>query len=491
MNFLALICLLGCMACGSEDNTPQAHPDNNNTATDVKMLITTSDKGYDLTEKYIDFSKKDPMSPSTIRLEPTERYQTIDGFGAAVTLATAYNMSLMPEDKRKAFIYDTFSPEKYGFSYVRVAIGCSDFSFGEYSCCDTPGIENFALTPDDTQYVIPILKQILAVNPDLKILASPWSCPKWMKVKDLKNPVPYDSWTGGQLNPKYYQDYAQYFVKWIKAFNASGVNIYSITPQNEPLNRGNSASLFMGWEEERDFIKTALGPSLKAAGLEAVKIYAFDHNYNYDNIASQAQYPLKIYEDAEAAAYFAGAAYHNYGGNKSELLNIHNARPDKELIFSEASIGEWNDGRNLKVSLLRDMEELGLGTINNWCKASILWNLMLDTDRGPHGSEGACTTCYGAVDIENDTYSHITRNSHYYVMAHMASVVKPGATRIKANGFNRDGLTYAAFENTDGTYALVLSNNKTESLNLTINDGKHNFNYTIPGHAVVSYRWNK
>lgn len=457
---------------------------------DVKAYLTTTNRAYDLTEKYIDFSDKDPMSPNTITLDPNVKYQEIDGFGAAITGSTSYNLSLMPEEKRNEFLEETFSPQKYGFSYVRISIGCSDFSLSDYTCCDTKGIENFALTIEETKYVIPTLKQILKINPDLKIMGTPWTCPKWMKVKSLEERVPYDSWTGGQLNPEYYQDYAQYFVKWIKAFNEAGINIYSITPQNEPLNRGNSASLFMGWQEERDFVKTALGPALKSAGLN-VKIYAFDHNYNYDDMAEQQKYPLKIYEDAEASKYFAGAAYHNYGGNKSELLNIHNSAPEKELVFSEASIGEWNDGRDLTKSLLRDMEEITLGTVNNWCKASIVWNLMLDNDQGPHGGPGACATCYGAVDVDNESYSIVTRNSHYYIMAHMGSVVRPGAVRIKSDGYTREGLTYSAFENTDGTYAFVVCNNNAEELNLTINDGNNNFASIIPASSIVSFNWKK
>ena len=488
ISLLSVTCFCGC-GC-SEQNTGGSSNNEDMENHDVKAYLTTTNRAYDLTEKYIDFSDKDPMSPNTITLDPNVKYQEIDGFGAAITGSTSYNLSLMPEGKRNEFLEETFSPQKYGFSYVRISIGCSDFSLSDYTCCDTKGIENFALTIEETKYVIPTLKQILKINPDLKIMGTPWTCPKWMKVKSLEERVPYDSWTGGQLNPEYYQDYAQYFVKWIKAFNEAGINIYSITPQNEPLNRGNSASLFMGWQEERDFVKTALGPALKSAGLN-VKIYAFDHNYNYDDMAEQQKYPLKIYEDAEASKYFAGAAYHNYGGNKSELLNIHNSAPEKELVFSEASIGEWNDGRDLTKSLLRDMEEITLGTVNNWCKASIVWNLMLDNDQGPHGGPGACATCYGAVDVDNESYSIVTRNSHYYIMAHMGSVVRPGAVRIKSDGYTREGLTYSAFENTDGTYAFVVCNNNAEELNLTINDGNNNFASIIPASSIVSFNWKK
>lgn len=489
----SVIFMMAGIAAGCGNDIKSDSPEDNGGSTlksDVTAYVTTTSRSYDLKEVGIDFSEKDNMSPTSVKLDNTVKYQKIDGFGAAITGSTSYNLSLMPEDKRAAFLEETFSPDKYGFSFVRVSIGCSDFSLSDYTCCDKKGIENFGLTLEETKYVIPVLKQILEINPDLKIMGTPWTCPKWMKVKSLDERVPYDSWTGGQLNPDYYQDYAQYFVKWINAFKAEGIDIYCVTPQNEPLNRGNSASMYMGWEEERDFVKTALGPAFEKAGLD-VKIYAFDHNYNYDNLPDQQKYPLKIYEDAEAAKYFAGAAYHNYGGHRDELIEIHNAAPDKELIFSEASIGEWNDGRDLTKSLLRDMEDLGIGIVNNWGIGSIVWNLMLDNDQGPHGGPGACHTCYGAVDVDNDTYSKITRNSHYYVMAHMASVVKPGAVRIKSEGYNRNGLTYASFENPDNSYALVVCNNNSTSLSLTVDDGTRHFNYEIPANSLVSYKWNK
>ena len=423
-----------------------------------------------------------------IQINPSIRYQEIDGFGAAITGSTAYNLSLMPAAARHAFLEETFAPDKFGFSYVRVSIGCSDFSLSEYTLCDEPGIEHFGLTVEETKYVIPALKEILAINPALKIMGTPWTCPKWMKVKSLEEPVPFDSWTGGQLNPAYYQDYAHYFVLWIQAMQQAGVPIYCITPQNEPLNRGNSASLFMGWKEQQAFVKQALGPALRKANL-AVKVYAFDHNYNYDDMPDQQQYPLHIYEDAEAARFFAGAAYHNYGGRPSELLRIQREAPDKELVFSEASIGTWNNGRDLEKSLLRDVEQLGLATVNGWCRGSVVWNLMLDNDRGPHRGEGACATCYGVVDIDNTDYTTITCNSHFYAMAHMSVAAKPGAYRIATNDKAAEGLTYAAFINPDGSFGLVISNQgEAQQVNVSLN-GVAAFVAELPAKAVVSYSW--
>lgn len=484
---------IGSLGMCSCDNSvkigPQPTPDPvPEEGTDVKMITTTSNRAKDLTVSGIAFSKKDNMSPSCITILPEEQYQTMDGFGVAVTGSTCYNLLKMSPEDRKSFLEVTFDPVNgYGFSYVRISIGCSDFSLSEYTCCDKEGIGNFSLTKEETDYVIPVLKEILAINPSLKIMGTPWTPPKWMKVKDLQSLEPFDSWTSGSLNPRYYADYGEYFVKWIKAFEQNGIKIYSVTPQNEPLNRGNSASCYMPWEEERDFIKNGLGPALKNAGLD-VKVYAFDHNYNYDNIDSQKGYPVNIYADGEAADYLDGAAYHNYGGDKEELISVHNAAPGMDLVFTETSIGTWNNGRDLSARLLDDMEQVALGTVNRWCKGVIVWNLMLDEERGPN-RPGGCQTCFGAVDINHD-YTTITRNSHYYIIAHMSSVVKPGAVRVGTKGFTTNGLTYTAFRNTDGSFALVASNNNSMAISFTVDDGVHHFSTTVPAKSAVSYAWN-
>lgn len=489
--FLVMALLLGTVACG-DVNKDKGNEDDKDTplAGDVTIYVTTNTRSQEFKKQSTDFSTKSNMSPSTIRLEPGTRYQTMDGFGAAVTGSTCYNLMQMTPENRTKFLTETFSPtEGMGQSYIRIAIGCSDFSLSEYTCCDTPGIENFGLTSEENDYVIPILKEILKINPDVKIMGSPWTSPRWMKVNNLTELKPFNSWTSGQLNPAYYSDYATYFVKWIQAFEQQGIKIYSVTPQNEPLNRGNSASLFMGWEEQLEFVKNHLTPKIKESSLQT-KIYLFDHNYNYDNMADQNAYPVKIYDAGIDEEIVAGAAYHNYGGNKAELLDIHDKYPNRELVFTETSIGTWNDGRNLEVRLIDDMREVALGTVNNWCRGVIVWNLMLDSERGPN-REGGCQTCYGAVDIDKSNYSTITRNSHYFIIGHLSSVVKPGAVRIGTTGFSEGGFFHSAFENPDGTYACVLLNSNAAPKMITIDDGTHHFSYEVPAKSVISYRWKK
>lgn len=453
----------------------------------VEVLVTSSDRKYDL--KQFEIPLKNSSDPSAdITVDNNIQFQSIDGFGAAITGSTSYNLLQMDKGDRERFLKETFDPVSgYGHSYIRISIGCSDFSLSEYTLCDKPGLENFALQEEELRYVIPVLKEILAINPDIKIIGSPWTPPRWMKVNDLNELAPFMSWTSGQLNPKYYSDYGEYFVLWIKSFQDAGIPIYAVTPQNEPLNRKNSASLFMGWKEQLDFIKYSLGPKIQSSGFNT-KIYAFDHNYNYDNMEDQQSYPLNIYQDPAADMYLAGAAYHNYGGNKNELLKIHDARPDKELIFTETSIGTWNKGKDLSIRLIEDMEQVGLGTINNYSKAVIVWNLMLDSDRGPW-REGGCKTCYGAVDIDRNDYKTITRNSHYYILSHLSWVVKPGAVRVSSEFKGTPGIISSAFYNKDGSSALVLLNKEQKAQKISVSDGNKKFAYQLPARSVVSFKW--
>ncbi|TCO09708.1 glycoside hydrolase family 30 protein [Natronoflexus pectinivorans] len=484
LGFLSFSCVASCSKdSGLKEEVIKDIPEG-----DVTVFVTSSNRAYDFERMALDFSSTSNMSPTTITLNPEVRYQQIHGFGAAVTGSSSYNLLQMTREDRARFLTETFCHDKgMGFSYTRISIGASDFSLSEYTLCDTPGIENFSLQHEELEYIIPVLKEILEINPGLKIMGSPWTPPRWMKVNNLNDLQPHNSWTGGRLNPVYYEDYAAYFVKWIQAFADHGIEITSVTPQNEPLHPGNSVSLYMTWQEQREFVKY-MGRAFQEAGL-STKIYVFDHNYNYDNIADQVNYPIHIYSDEEARQFVAGAAYHDYGGHHDELLNIHSQAPDMELVFTESSIGTWNDGRNLSHRLMADVENIGLSVVNKWGRAVIVWNLMLDMNRGPN-RPGGCTTCFGTVDISND-YSSITRNSHYYMLGHLSSVIKPGATRIGTSGFSDAGINYTAVENIDGTYGFVIKNDTAEARSITISDGEKHFTYRIPARSVASYRWEK
>lgn len=491
------------MACGSSSEnggeTPRTNPDTPSTGKKVaSLLMTTANGAYDLKNATADITKGSTMAATVLQLDASKTYQKIDGFGFALTYSSCYNLLKMSAADRRAFLKKTYSTtEGYGVSYARISIGCNDFSSTEYTLCDTKGpdtdlLQHFALQNDEKNYVIPVIKEILAINPNLKIIASPWTCPKWMKVKDISTKKAHNAWTDGHLNPDYYETYADYFVRFIQAMQAEGISIYAITPQNEPLNKGNCASLYMPWQEEAPFVK-ALAADFEKNHLKT-KIYVFDHNYNYDGISDQQDYPVKVYNTLgssfDGSELVVGAAYHDYGGSNTELDDIHQQAPTKDLIFSESSIGTWNDGRNLSKRLVADMKSIVLGTVNRHCKAVLVWNLMLDDRLGPN-LDGGCQTCYGAVDISNN-YTHISRNSHYYVITQSAAAVETGAQRI---GTSRDpklpGISHAEFLNPDGSYALLLLNESSENQTMTVSDGNQYFKVTVPASGVVSCKWNR
>lgn len=483
---LAALLFAGCKDANTTPGTDPVDPTKN----DVMTYITTADNTMHFDKVGKNFIDGMNMNPEiTLTLDPKTRYQTFDGFGAAITGASAYNLKRMPQEARTKLLKETFSvDEGMGYSYVRVPIGGSDFnakSNYDYTCCDMTGIENFALTSDELDYIIPILKEILAINPNLKVMGTPWSCPRWMKVGDVHTKTPYNGWVGGYLNPDYYQDYAKYFVLWIQAFEQAGVKIESVTIQNEPLNWGNCISLYMTWQEERDFVKTALGPAFEQNNIQT-KIIVYDHNYNYDGKNDQNDYPLKIYNDGAAAKYIDGAAYHNYGGSPTELDQIHKSAPQKNLYFTEASIGEWNNGYDMSVSLMDEMKNTCLATVMRWCKAVIVWNYMLDDDNGPHGGAGACNTCYGAVDVSTKDYTTLTKRSHYYAIGHLSKAFKTGSTRIGTKGYQPTNVIVCAAENPDGTYGVVLMNQNTDGTTFQIEAGSHFFSITLPGKSVTT-----
>ena len=437
-----------------------------------------------------------------VELMPTERYQAVHGFGAALTTASAWCLLKMPAAARAAFLRETFSPtDGFGVSLLRVPIGCSDFSFGEYTLCDTPGLEHFALTYEETDYLIPVLREILAIHPGVKIMATPWTCPLWMKDYSAVPPRAGFPFTGGQLRRDCYEVYARYLVRWVEAFEQAGIPIAFLTMQNEPLNAQNSASMFMGWEEQRDFVKV-LGPALREAGL-SVRIYAYDHNYDYSNRSDQRGYPLRIYADAEASRWLAGAAFHDYGGHSAEMAQVRACAPDKEVFLTETSIGRWNMGHNLQRTLLGNLEAIAFAPLRHGCSAIWVWNLMLSipfekgrpVDKGGEPNRpGGCQSCFGAVDLDAVTQTEFHRNSHYYLMCHFSAATSPGAVRIGTGDEGGWFVRACGFENPDGTYGLVLLNKNSGARTLSVGfptaaPARKHITVTLPARSVTTLRW--
>ena len=484
---------LTCCACGHEvpENTKPDDPTPVEPVVETKgakAYVTTADKSQLFAESTIEFGKAVSMSPNIVRFTE-DRYQSVDGFGLAITQASCYNLLKMSKADRTRFLTELFDPiDGVGSSLIRVCIGGSDFSMSEYTWCDSEGISHFAIHESEFTYLFPILDEIYAINPNVKIIGSPWSVPIWMKMAVSGNGA-HNAWTSGRLNPKYYKDYETYFVKWIQAMEARGYKVMAVTLQNEPLNHGNSMSTYMPWTDQRDFLVQGIGPAFKAAGL-STKVLLFDHNYNYDNQGDQNNYPINILNDKEANAFAAGSAWHNYGGSVTVLDGVHSAFPDKDIYFTEASIGTWN--YNFASCLINDFRDIFLGTLGRYGKGVTLWNLMLDNERKPY-RPGGCSTCYGAVTINNSTYAYssIERNTHYYNVAHASKVVKPGAVRIGTKGVSKTGITYQAYLNTDGSYGILILNESSSEQQLVFATDKRSVTVNIPAKSIESVIWNE
>lgn len=467
----------------------------------ASVLTTSGDRSQQLTESEVEPAGTSTTDDAIVLTDRTA--QEIDGFGFALTYASCYNLYRLPESERKALLEKTFSPTGgYGVSYVRISIGCNDFSSKLYTLADFKGpdsdpLQNFSLSADEKDYVIPVLKEILAMNPGLKIFASPWTAPLWMKVDDNTNKNFKPEWTGRRLYEGYRRVYGDYFVRFIRAMAAEGITIHAVSPQNEPLNWGNCASMYMPYAEEADFVRDGLAPALHDAGL-ATKIYLYDHNYDYDNKSdgndSQTDYPVKAYARMgyrfDGADLVAGACYHNYGGTVKDIEKtvVWGNYQEKELLFSEASIGEWNDGRNLAARLAADMNEIIIEPSLRRFRGSIVWNFMLDTNKEPY-LPGGCSTCYGAVDLNASNHSDYTFNSHYIIMAQTSAAVKPGAHRVDTEGWWTDGLSYAAYRNPDNTGAVLLSNTSDRSITARVRSAAGNtYSLDVPPRGVVAAR---
>lgn len=414
----------------------------NDSANEIDAYTTKADQTALLQKKSTSlyFSGTSNIYPS-IQVDSTLQYQSMDGFGYAMTGGSAALINSMDATTRSNVLQELFSSgsNSIGVSFLRISVGASDLDATVFSYNDLPAgqtdIEQtkFSIAPDEFN-LIPVLKSVLAINPDIKIIASPWSPPVWMK--DNASSI------GGSLKPEYYASYATYFVKYIQAMKAAGITIYAITPQNEPLYAGNNPSMYMDAEHERDFIKNNLGPAFAAAGI-TTKIIVYDHNLD------RPDYPLTILNDPDAKKYVDGSAFHLYGGDVSAMTTVHNAHPDKNLYFTEQWTGSTS---TFESDLLWHTRNVIIGTIRNWGKAVIEWNLASDPNYNPH-TPGGCSQCKGALTISGSSF---TRNVSYYIIAHIAKFVPPGSKRIFST--ESGTLPNVAFLTPSGKKVLIILN---------------------------------
>jgi glucosylceramidase len=464
--------------CKSNDNPPDPVPVKDSIGR-ARVWLTTGDKSK-LFNKEGDLTIKKTVSTNwpVIEIDTAERLQEIEGFGAALTGSSAYLINRnLDAAQRSALLQDLFDPVNgIGISYLRLTMGASDFSLSDFSYDDVPAggtdydLQEFSLG-QDLDDVVPVLKEIIQVSPDIKLLGSPWSPPAWMKTNG--------SMKGGKLKTECYDVYAGYFVRYIQEMQNQGITIAAITPQNEPLYfTAGYPCMEMQPEEQLDFIKNYLGPKFQSAGI-ATKIIIYDHNW--DN----TDYAISIMNDPEAGNYISGSAFHAYAGYVSAMSTVHNAHPDKDLYFTEISGGGW--ATDFSLNLMWFMENIFIGTTKNWSKVALLWNLALDLNNGPqnHG----CGNCRGVITI-TPYNGWITKNEEYYSIAHFSKFVRPGAVRISM--FVPQALTYigsVAFLNPDGSKTLIVCNYSTDIKSFRVKQGTKNFSYSLAPKSVASIVW--
>ena len=416
----------------------------------IESWITNRDRSalFENQTEVVTFSDKDNGNDANaIVIDDSHHMQTIDGFGFALTGGSAELLMKMSSDERTKILKELFAwdGKNIGVSYIRLSIGASDlnsfvFSYDDLNKGETDfELKKFNLAQDYND-VIPVMKEILAINPAVKILGSPWSAPAWMKTNnDVR---------GGRLKTDCYRVYALYFVKYVQAMKNVGIAIDAITIQNEPVNSRNTPSMTWFENEQADFIKNNLGPAFEKAGIKT-KIILFDHN------GDRPDYPLSLLNDPEVAKYADGSGFHNYVGDIAAALSLmHTARPDKNLYFTEQMVVERPGSPDINIT--NPVKNLILKTTQNWSRNVILWNLAADPLNDPHTDNGGCSMCQGAITINGDI---VSRNIAYYTIAHASKFVRPGSVRISST--NKGDKTVGLYEDEQrpGVYRAIQSEN--------------------------------
>ena len=414
------------------------------------------------------------LPETTIQLYSDSLYQSMDGFGFTLTQGSAQHLLGMSEQARKNLLQELFGngEKDIRISYLRLPVAASDLNEFPFSYNDLndpratdPSLSQFSLSYD-TLDVLPILKQILQVNPSIKLMASPWSPPSWMKDnRDTR---------GGSLLPEFEETYARYLVKYIQEMQQEGFTIDALTIQNEPLHPGNNPSLLMLPEQQARFIGRYLGPAFQKAGIRT-KIVIYDHN------ADRPDYPIAVLSDPIANPFVDGSAFHLYGGQIEALSEVHRAFPDKHLYFTEQWVGSPG---NLEGDIAWHVKNLLIGAPRNWAKTVLEWNLSSNPELTPHTDRGGCSRCLGAVTISGDD---ILRNPAYYIIAHGSKLVDPGSIRMGSS--TQEGLPQVAFIRPDGKKVLIVHNDTPKEVRFAVKEKNTSFPASLPAGATGTWLW--
>jgi glucosylceramidase len=439
------------------------------------MWLTTADQTQKLAPKELRKAAGPAAGDEAVTIDTTRHFQKIHGFGAAMTDASAQVLSALPEAKRKAIMAELFGRANggLGLSFTRLTVGASDFSTRDYSYDDTPGnvpdpeLRHFSIEPA-RKYVLPRVREALAINPDLKVMISPWSAPAWMKTTH--------SLIKGELVPRYYRSFANYLAKTVQAFGREGVPVSMLTIQNEPnFEPDNYPGERVDPAQRAEIIGRYVGPTFKSLGLKT-QILDWDHNWDHPEM------PLAVLKDPVARKYISGVAWHCYEGDVPAQSPVHDAYPMKDAWVTECSGGEWSPKFSDVLGWMTD--KLIIGASNNWSRGTLLWNIALDPRHGPH--TGGCEDCRGVVTIDPRTGA-ITRNVEYYVLGHASRFVLPGAYRVGTNDHGGD-VHGAAFLNSDGSRVAILYRKSGEGPVAIALDGER-YLVSLPKGSVATLRW--
>ena len=415
---------------------------------------------------------KKTRSIDTVYFNDQIQFQKIEGFGYTLTGGSAYLLHQMPLQNRAAILKELFGqgPNDLNINYLRISIGASDLDATVFSYDDLnegevdPDLKKMSIAKDQ-EYLIPILKEIQTIQPNLKLIASPWSPPVWMKDNGKSK--------GGHLLAKYYETYAQYFVKYIQLMRAEGLQMNAVTIQNEPEHGGNNPSMLMTAVEQNTFIKNHLGPAFKKQGIQT-EIVIWDHN------ADNPNYPIQILNDSLTRSFISASAFHLYLGHESALSKLHQAHPDKKIYFTE----QWTGAKgSFEGDFMWHMQHIVIGTMSNWGSMVLEWNLANDPTYGPH-TPGGCTACLGALTI---TGSDLKRNVSYYIIGQVAPFIPAGSARIQTTSSNTQ-IQSIGFKRPDGKKVLVALNTGKEAV-FTIDFEQKKYNFTLPEKSASTIVW--
>lgn len=472
VHVLGLLCTVN-LAYAAASKLHQGSPDYF-----VEAWVTTGDKSKLLQLERGMFFKVQPVLTRVIDVDPEKKYQELVGFGASLTDASARLMQKnMTPVQRNTLMKELFGPAPgIDLSFARLTIGASDFSTNHYTFDDRPAgetdfaLKHFSIDPNRKD-VLPLIREALAINPKLKVMASPWSAPAWMKTNDHLYK--------GSLKPDAYQAFADYFIRYLDAYAQEGVPIFALTIQNEPhFEPGDYPGMRIDSAARAKFVGEYLGPLL-AKRSTRTRIIDWDHNWD------EPQAPLEVLADPRANKYVDGVGWHCYAGDVSMQGKVHAAHPDKETYFTECSGGQWKP--HWKETFPWFVRNLIIGTTRGWAKGVLLWNLALDEKFGPH--LGGCKDCRGVVTINSAT-GEVTRNLEYYALAHASRFVRSGARRIESST-DIDGLDSVAFQNADdASIALIVLNSAAMEREFSIRFDGRAFSYRLPDASAVTFVWN-